>query len=148
MKNFEKLIFVSTFFVTSLACAQNYGYDQSNQSQQGYKQSYPSSQPSQQGQYRNGTAKDSNDQNSWSNWFDGDNTPKVPDDIITTKVIQNLRSTPYFSDSAKNIKVTAKDGKVTLKGKTANKNEKNQIEYMVKNVEGVRSVSNDLETEK
>jgi hypothetical protein len=41
-----------------------------------------------------------------------------------------------------------KDGKVTLKGTVTNKNEKNQIEYMVKNVEGVKSVSNDVDVQK
>ncbi len=89
------------------------------------------------------------EESSWSNWLGKDDkTPVVADEVVSSKVVQNLRSTPYFSSGAKNIEVSTKDGKVTLKGKVFNKNEKNQIDYMVKNVEGVKSVSNDLDTEK
>jgi osmotically-inducible protein OsmY len=196
MKNFKKLLIISSFCMTSLACAQNYrynsypqysyevnpnyqaqGYYQPSQSynpyssynQQGQYPSYnqPAQYPSynqqgqypntQQGQYQtnyNGADQRSNKENpeksnesSWSNWFgSSDKTPNVPDEAITTRVIQNIRSTPYFSNAAKNIQVVTKDGKVTLKGKVTNSNEKNQIEYMIKNVEGVKSVSNDLES--
>lgn len=82
-------------------------------------------------------------------WGDSDNKDqKVPDNVISTRVMENLMNTPYLSPGARNIQATAKDGKVTLKGRVANSNEKNMIEYMVKNVVGVKSVSNDLETEK
>jgi BON domain len=182
MKNLEKLIIISSIFVSSLAYAQNYGYPQYPQSQQypyernGYN--YPSSQQgysqpynNQMGQYRennpmgqyregyrsNEPSKGYSSQettkrseHSWIDWFrSGErNVPNVPDEIITRDVIQNLRNTPYFSNLAKNIQVMAKEGRVTLRGKVANRNERNQIEFMVKNVQGVKSVANDLETER
>lgn len=110
-------------------------YNQPGAQQQGYMRGYSST---------GGTGATGS---SWSSWVGSDNKPTVPDDVISSTVTQNLRSTPYFSDSARNLQVMVKDGKVTLKGRVANKNEKNQIEYMVKNVDGVKSVSNDLETE-
>lgn len=90
------------------------------------------------------------EKSSWSSWFGGESheTMVVPDQAITSRVMQNIRSTPYFSPAAKNIRVSTKDGKVTIQGKAANKNEKNQIEYMIKNVPGVKSVDNDIESEK
>lgn len=172
MKNFSKLLFVSSFCLTALSFAQNYPQQYSNNpnypSQQGY---YPAQPQFSQGQvqYRDDgymnrgneygnqpgagyqvQVSRTNDQSTKSNWFgtDKDNAQNVPDDVITATVTQNLRSTPYFSDAARNLQVMTKDGKVTLKGKVANKNERYQIEYMVKNVEGVKSVSNDLQTEK
>lgn len=97
---------------------------------------------------QNGQMK-SADQSTWSSWIGKDDkTPVVPDESITSTVMQNLRNTPYLSGSAKNLQVLTKDGKVTLKGTVANKNEKNLVEYIVKSVEGVKSVSNDVEVQK
>lgn len=85
----------------------------------------------------------------WGNWFRSDDkNAQIPDQVISSRIIQNIRSTPYLSPAARNIQVDTKDGKVTLKGKAFNKNEGYQIEYMIKNIEGVKSVSNDLEYEK
>jgi len=123
MKNFKKLLVISSFCITSLTSAQSGAYD------------HPT--------------KHSSDQSSWSNWFTSDDkAPSVPDEVITSTVTQNLKNTPYFSNFAKNIQVVTKDGKVTLNGHVANRNEKNQIEYMVKNVDGVREISNELQDEK
>ncbi len=159
MKKFGKFIAISSLCVTSLACAQNYQYGQyssdmnhSNQPQPGYSQSYQTY--GQSGQHQNTGYPSGNpsgaqqNQSTWSNWFGGNQTQtqNVPDNVISSRIMQNLRSTPYLSDGAHNIQIVTKDGKVTLKGKVANSNEKNQIEYMIKNVEGVKSVSNDLDT--
>lgn len=165
MKKLLSLIILSSFTLVSSSYAQNYGsYDQSKyndpyNSPQGYpSQSYQT--PNQQGAYganyqnqmssRNAYQNDSQKTNNQSGWWSSndDSSQNVPDDVISSNVMQNLRSTPYFSMGARNLQVTTKDGKVTLNGTVANKNEKNQIEYMVKNVQGVKSVSNNMNTEK
>lgn len=172
MKNLKKIIVISSLCVTSMACAQNYGYaphpsygmnnpGYSNQpGQYGMNNPGYSNQPGQyQGggyrqdgyqagnqRYSNDQRNDQGDQGMWSGWFDGnDQKQKVPDQVITSRVMQNLRSTPYLSNAAKNIQVITRDGAVTLKGKAANENEGMQIEYMVKNVPGVTSVDNELQ---
>lgn len=170
MKNLAKVALLLSFSVSSLIYAQNYGYQQAPQysyetNRSDYYPSQPGSPYNQGGQYNDyryqnrydggmnqgyyPSTESEKNQNSWTSWYGNDDKgQKVPDEVISSNVIRNLRGTPYFSNSAKNIQVSTKDGKVTLKGKAANKNEKNQIEYMVKNVQGVDSVSNDLETEK
>jgi osmotically-inducible protein OsmY len=120
------------------------GYSQS--SQQAYGQQGSGQYQDQSGSYGAGNQ---GNQSRWSNWFGGNDqnqNQSVPDNVISSRIMQNLRSTPYLSDGAQNIQVQTKDGTVTLKGKVSNSNEKNLVEYMVKNVAGVKSVSNDLDT--
>ena len=161
MKHFAKLLMIASFGIAAFGYAQNYGNDQGYQQQGYYSQPQYAPQGQYQGQPRyqdnrmnqgydqDGSASRSRDQSSWSNWFRGDDkNQNIPDEAVNEMVLRNLLSTPYFSRSAKNLVVTTKEGKVTLKGKVANKNEKNQIEYMVKNVPGVKSVSIDVETER
>lgn len=166
MINFKSLLILSSLCVSSLAYSQNYGYNpnysnyqmqpgyysqpygQQDQSYGGGYQPYQPYQPNQNQYYQQGYQPD-NRQSNWSNEYGKDNKDqKVPDEVITTSILQNIRSTPYLSPSARNIQAETKDGKVTLKGKVMNKNEGYQIEYMAKNVQGVKSVSNDLESEK
>jgi BON domain len=154
MKNFGKFIIVSSLCVASFACAQNYQngqYPGGQYSNQPYQSNQPGQYQQSEGDYGGGygagnQGNSQQKQGSWSNWFGGNQNQNVPDNVISTRVMQNLRSTPYLSDGAQNLQVTTKEGKVSLKGKVANSNEKNQIEYMVKNVEGVKSVSNNLDT--
>lgn len=140
MKNFKKLVIVASICATPIISAYS-AYDRNEPSY-----SSPDSRASnnQKTNYQESTT-----QSTWSSWMGkSDNKSNVPDEAITMTVLDNLRNTPYLSYSAKNIQVMTKDGKVTLKGKVANKNEKNLVEYIVKNIEGVKSVSNDLSTEK
>lgn len=175
MKNFSIVMFLAGICVTTFGYA-NWGYQRDYQNTYDMDDSIDQSQPydsyqsggyDQRGQptypgygrgfrrndtrssdQRNNSSQNVNDQRS-KNWFGSDdNKVTIPDDRISAHIMRNLRSIPYFSNGAKNIQVMTKDGKVTLTGKVVNKNEKNQIEYMVKNVVGVKSVSNDLETEK
>lgn len=162
------LAILSSLCVASLAYSQNYGYNPYPQDPyQGYSNSGYYSQPyGQPGQsnygggypsydnqnYQNQNAQQGYSQpadKSQSSWFGSDKKDQqVPDEVITTRIFQNIRSTPYLSPLVRNIQVETKEGKVTLKGKVANDNEGYQIEYMAKNVEGVKSVSNKLEAQK
>jgi len=126
------------------------GYYQGQQGypngQQGYyqmQQGYNQGEQGNQGYYDE--SKISKDKNKSS---DGDKEQKVPDEMITGRIMQNIRNTPYLSPLTRNIQVETKDGEVTLKGKVMNKDEGAQIMHMSKNVPGVKSVSNDLESEK
>lgn len=69
------------------------------------------------------------------------------DASVNSAVLERLRNSPYLEDS-RHIKVETKDGQVTLSGKVADKHEKGEIEIMIKNIPGVKSVKNDLETGK
>lgn len=159
MLKLTKYLIISTLAVGALANAwdnqgnNSYGNDQ-GYGYQGYgNQGYGNQGYGNQGYgnqaygYEN---QGNNDQYQTSSGYDTSSSKNqnVPDAMISQMVMRNLRSTPYLSSSARSINVTTKDGKVTLKGQVANSNEKNMIEYMVKNVDGVKSVSNDLKTEK
>lgn len=165
MMNIKSLCFLTALSISSLAYSQsgyssypqtyNQGsqpYGQQSQFYDSRSQSYQN-QPyqttyGQQGYYQEDSRKAYNDRNQSSNWFGSDKKDQqVPDQVITSQVMQNIRSTSYLSPLTRNIQVETKDGKVTLKGKAFNKNEGYQIEYMAKNIPGVKSVSNDLEYE-
>jgi len=160
MKKLTQILIISCFGMAAVGYAQGYNYESNYPSQGNYSgqpQNYQTQpqyrdnqgmNPGQRATYQDQNYKQSN-QSSWTNWMSSDDkNQNVPDDVITSNAMQNLMSTPYLSPTAQRIQVATKDGKVTLKGRAANKNEKNLVEYIVKNVPGVKSVSNDLETEK
>lgn len=143
MINFKSLFFLSTLTISSLIYSQS-GYSYTSQGV--YSQGFDSysmydrpDQPYQSQVYQNGYEQEK---------YDNKLERQIPDQVITNHVIQNLKNTPYLSPSARDIEVETKDGKVKLKGKVLNKNEEYQIEYMVKNIRGVKSVSTNLEAEK
>lgn len=96
-----------------------------------------------------GTKTDTKEESTsfWSRLWGKDSKKTVPDQEVISHIRQLISSNQSLSPGSRNIQITSKDGKVTLEGRVRNKNEKNQIESMIKNVEGVEKVNNNLSTE-
>src|ERR1700760_4849392 len=125
MKKLLSLMILSSLTLISFSYAQSYSsYDQSryevnnpyNSPQDYPSQSYQT--PNQRGSYGANYPNSSQKTDNQSSWWSSsnDSAQNVPDDVISSNVMQNLRNTPYFSMGAKNLQVTTKDGKVTLNG--------------------------------
>lgn len=67
------------------------------------------------------------------------------DKSLNQNVRRALMQEEGLSTNAKNIRVIATDGTVTLRGLVENNQEKNRIEDAVKNVDGVKNVDNQLD---
>ncbi len=75
----------------------------------------------------------------------GDQAENDVDRTITQKVRQAVVNDKDMSMNAKNIKIITNNGAVTLRGPVKTENEKSTIATLVKNVDGVRVVDNQLE---
>jgi hypothetical protein len=73
-----------------------------------------------------------------------DNAVQNADEKITNDIKSALSNDKTLSFSAKNIDIAVKNGKVTLSGEINNDLEKNRVEEIVKNVNGVAFVYNKL----
>jgi osmotically-inducible protein OsmY len=70
------------------------------------------------------------------------------DFFVTDQVQQALKNDPDFSDDSPNVKITTKNGVVTLSGTVADENAKVAIGQKVLNVPGVKGIKNNLEANK
>jgi osmotically-inducible protein OsmY len=70
----------------------------------------------------------------------------VSDDFISDTIMQKLAADPVVKGGA--IKVDVKDGSVTLSGKVEEMKQKNKAEKIAKKVDGVKSVTNDIQLAK
>jgi osmotically-inducible protein OsmY len=64
---------------------------------------------------------------------------------LSKRVRQSLMSDKSLSTYAHNIKIVARDGKVTLKGPVRSEEEKSAIEAKATEVAGAGNVTNELE---
>lgn len=69
------------------------------------------------------------------------------DITITQQVRREIMADSSLSLSAKNVKIIASQGKVTLRGTVANEREKSGIEEIARKAPGVTTVDNQLEVE-
>lgn len=91
--------------------------------------------------------------NTKKNERDRDPTAKTPGDQkenkvdidITASIRKAVMDEDDLSTTAKNCKIITADGVVTLRGPVASEQEKTTIEGLAKDVEGVKSVDNQLE---
>ena len=60
---------------------------------------------------------------------------------------EELAAAPDLSTAAKNVTVTALDGKVTLRGTVPSEIERSRVEEIAEGVPATRSVENQIETE-
>lgn len=75
----------------------------------------------------------------------GDQSESAADRSITQQARQGVVGADDISASAKNVKIITVDGVVTLRGPVENAKEKQEIAALVKKVEGVKRVDNQLE---
>ena len=77
-----------------------------------------------------------------------DNASQQPNNLsdveIARQIRKNLVQNSTLSTAAKNIKVIAVEGNVSLKGSVNTQLEKNEIERIAKSVTGVNTVTNEL----
>lgn len=71
-------------------------------------------------------------------------TPPTNDEVVA-RVRAILKSDTSLSNGARIINISADAGKVTLTGNVANQAEKNKVETVVKQINGVKTVVNRLE---
>jgi osmotically-inducible protein OsmY len=72
-----------------------------------------------------------------------------PTDIeLTRQIRRSLTADPTLSMDAKNVKVVAKQGVVTLRGPVESPEEKASVVSMAKEVQGVKRVDDQLEVER
>jgi len=74
-----------------------------------------------------------------------DQSNKQPDIRTAADVRKAIVDDKSLSVQAKNVKVVASGGVVTLRGPVNSADEKTRIEQLAKNVHGVKSVKNELE---
>jgi osmotically-inducible protein OsmY len=75
----------------------------------------------------------------------GDQSESAADRSITQEIRRNLMNDSDLSTNAKNIKVITINRVVVLRGPVLNEAERQRIEDLVKRVNGVSSVDNQLE---
>lgn len=68
----------------------------------------------------------------------------ISNEAVTTRVRTVLKNDTALSNSAKNIQVSVNEGKVTLSGVVISDAEKNKVESMIRQVNGVKTVINRL----
>lgn len=69
--------------------------------------------------------------------------PQTDNEIIL-RIRERLNNDPYLSESAKRIQITSTDGYVGLRGLVHSTEEKNRIESLTKNIDGVKNVGSNL----
>jgi hyperosmotically inducible protein len=75
----------------------------------------------------------------------GDQSESEADRTITQQARQNVVGDDALSMSAKNVKIVTSEGVVTLRGPVTTAQEKADIARIVKGVDGVKRVDNQLE---
>lgn len=90
------------------------------------------------------TAKNKRDRSSAA-VTPGDQNENETDRTITQQIRQGVVASDALSMSAKNVKIVTANGIVTLRGPVETQTEKSQITQLVKKVEGVKQVDNQLE---
>jgi len=78
----------------------------------------------------------------------GDQGNNETDRELARKIRREITKNNQLSTTAKNIKIIAADGKVTLRGPVKTAEEKSQIASIVEKVPGASSVDNQLEVKK
>ena len=78
----------------------------------------------------------------------GDQGNSEADRELARKIRREITKNNQLSTTAKNIKIIAADGKVTLRGPVKTAEEKNQIASIAEKVQGASSVDNQLEVKK
>jgi len=78
----------------------------------------------------------------------GDQGNNEADRELARKIRREITKNDQLSTTAKNIKIIAADGKVTLRGPVKTAGEKTQIASIVEKVQGASSVDNQLEVKK
>ena len=76
-----------------------------------------------------------------------DQSNKQPDIRTAADVRKAIVGDKSLSVQAHNVKILASSGVVTLRGPVKSADERNRIEQLAKNVHGVTSVKNELESE-
>ncbi|KIA78054.1 BON domain-containing protein, partial [Parachlamydia acanthamoebae] len=71
-------------------------------------------------------------------------TGALVDDDIVQKVRWGIMNDKTISDKGKSIQISVTDGEVTLIGNVANESDKNKIESIVKQIEGVKKINSKL----
>jgi len=74
-----------------------------------------------------------------------DQSESEADRTITQHVRQGVVANDDLSTTAKNVKIVTTEGVVTLRGPVTSAEEKQEIDKLVKEVEGVKRVDNQLE---
>jgi hyperosmotically inducible periplasmic protein len=103
--------------------------------------------------YNNSTATDVDADNTGVNVRDrdmntrtsGDQSESENDRLITQRIRKIVVADDTLSTNAKNIKIVTINGVVTLRGPVATIQEKNAIERKLSDVQGVKSVDNQLD---
>lgn len=75
----------------------------------------------------------------------GDQSETEADRAITQRARQNVVGQDELSMNAKNVKIITRDGVVTLRGPVASEAEKSSVIQLVKGVDGVKRVEDQLE---
>lgn len=70
------------------------------------------------------------------------------DTELTRRVREQIVADEKLSMNAKNIKIIAQNGKITLKGPVDSATERNKVEAIAKKVSGAKSIVNQTEVEK
>ena len=78
----------------------------------------------------------------------GDQGNSEADRELARKIRREITGDKQLSTTAKNIKIIAADGKVTLRGPVKTAEEKSQIASIAEKVQGASSVDNQLEVKK
>ena len=78
----------------------------------------------------------------------GDQGNSEADRELARKIRREITKNNQLSTTAKNIKIIAAEGKVTLRGPVKTAEEKNQIASIAEKVQGASSVDNQLEVKK
>jgi len=78
----------------------------------------------------------------------GDQGNSEADRELARKIRREITGDKQLSTTAKNVKIIAADGKVTLRGPVKTAEEKNQIASIAEKVQGASSVDNQLEVKK
>lgn len=75
----------------------------------------------------------------------GAQTESATDRAITQRVRDAVMDDDSLSGSAKNLNITTTEGVVTLRGPVQSSSEKSKVDALVKKVDGVKRVDNQLE---
>jgi len=81
-------------------------------------------------------------------WGSQNSSRDTSDNSIAQRIRDVLKKDRTLSDDAQNVQVAVSSGKVTLTGNTASVEEKNKIESIANQTNGVKSVTNNLEVNK
>lgn len=74
-------------------------------------------------------------------------TAEDTDSAIVQQIRDRLKDDHYLAESSKNIQITSTDGNVGLRGTVHSNEEKTRIESIVKNINGVKNVGNNLQVQ-